>query len=661
MPAHGSVTRPRRLVTLSALMLLVELGLIRWLGTRVLYLSYFSNFVLLGSFLGIGLGFLRSSRPNSLYRWAPIALVGLFTFVMVFPVEVNRSQRDLIFFGGKPSGLPIWVVLPVIFVAVAVVMATVADGVGRAFATFEPLEAYRLDIGGSIAGIAVFSVLALLHAPPLAWAVVVAVLLFATLDREERRMQLPRLATFVIVLGVMSFGAGVSWSPYYKVLTFHPSDQREALAVNVNGIPHQVMEAAASRSPLYRQPYDVGNPHPSSVLIIGAGSGNDVSSALLAGAQDIDAVEIDPRIQQIGAQRHPDRPYSDPRVHVHIDDGRAFIERSDKRYDAIILGLPDSLTLVSGQSSLRLESYLFTREAFESYRDHLTPGGIFTMYNIYRENWLRDRYAGTLEEVFGSRPCQATEPGGSVNVALTAGLGALNCEIVWSPEGDVAPPATDDHPFPYLRVASIPGLYLTTIALVLVASALLVRTIGGSGVRAMRPFADLFAMGAAFLLLESKSVVQFALLFGTTWFVNALVFAGILIAVYIAIEVSKRTKPINRKVLYTALLASILVAWLVPLSSLLSLSLPARFGVATALTFAPVFIANLIFAQRFAEVASSTAAFGANLLGAMVGGLLEYMALITGYRNVLLLVGALYVAAAVLERSARATGLRPAH
>jgi hypothetical protein len=199
-----------------------------------------------------------------------------------------------------------------------------------------------------------------------------------------------------------------------------------------------------------------------------------------------------------------------------------------------------------------------------------------------------------------------------------------------------------------------------TIALVLIASAVLVRTLGGFGVRAMRPFADLFAMGAAFLLLETKSVVQFALLFGTTWFVNALVFAGILVAVYLAIEVSRRTKPINRKALYSALLVSILVAWLVPLGTLLSLSLPARFGVATALTFAPVFIANLIFAQRFAEVASSTAAFGANLLGAMVGGLLEYMALVTGYRNVLLLVGLLYFAAAALERSARASGLRAA-
>jgi hypothetical protein len=161
----------------------------------------------------------------------------------------------------------------------------------------------------------------------------------------------------------------------------------------------------------------------------------------------------------------------------------------------------------------------------------------------------------------------------------------------------------------------------------------------------MRPYVDLFAMGAAFLLLETKSVVQFALLFGTTWFVNALVFLGVLLSVYLAIEVSMRVTLKRPHPLYAALLVSLAVAWLVPLSSLLSLSAPARFAAAVTLTFAPVFLANLIFAQRFRDVGSSTAAFGANLLGAMVGGLVEYSALVFGYRSLLIIVAALYTVA----------------
>ena len=131
----------------------------------------------------------------------------------------------------------------------------------------------------------------------------------------------------------------------------------------------------------------------------------------------------------------------------------------------------------------------------------------------------------------------------------------------------------------------------------------------------MRPYVDLFFMGAAFLLLETKSVVQFALLFGTTWFVNSLVFAGILLAVLAAIEVARRAKPPRPIVMYGALLACLAVAWLIPPASLLSLSTVPRFFASVLVAFAPVFVANLIFADRFRDVGASTIAFGANLLG----------------------------------------------
>jgi hypothetical protein len=202
------------------------------------------------------------------------------------------------------------------------------------------------------------------------------------------------------------------------------------------------------------------------------------------------------------------------------------------------------------------------------------------------------------------------------------------------------PPATDDHPFVYLREAGIPSLYLVSIALILIASALAVRAVSGP-FRAMRSSLDLFFMGAAFLLLETKSVVQFALLFGTTWFVNALVFAGILLSVLLAIEVAKRTKP-NPKVLYGVLAVTLAIAFVVPESALLQLDVVPRFIAAVAIAFGPVFCANLVFAERFEMVERPTAAFGANLLGAMIGGTLEYASLVTGYRALLIVAGLLY-------------------
>jgi hypothetical protein len=80
---------------------------------------------------------------------------------------------------------------------------------------------------------------------------------------------------------------------------------------------------------------------------------------------------------------------------------------------------------------------------------------------------------------------------------------------------------------------------------------------------------------------------------------------------------------------------------------------------AIALAFAPIFCANLIFAARFADTSGSTAAFGANLLGALLGGTLEYASLIVGYRALLILAAVLYLVAFVLKpRRALATGQR---
>jgi SAM-dependent methyltransferase len=648
---------------LSFLMLFVELALIRWLGSNVLYLSYFSNFVLLGSFLGIGLGFLRSKAKFDTFIWAPVALAILVSFVRSFPVEINHSGSELLFFGkSTPSGLPTWVTLPIIFLLVAAIMTMIAEGVARTFATFEPLEAYRLDILGSLAGIVVFSLFSFLGLPPIGWGLLVGAL-FALLCSTELPRRLNVVQIFVLAfsilllwgtLGTESLTPDQYWSPYYRItLSYLPSG---IFLIDVNGIPHQRMEATAVRretEPFFFLPYQhAASDSLDDVLIVGAGTGSDVAIAIGEGASRIDAVEIDPRLYELGKELHPEQPYSDPRVHVYIDDGRAFLQQTDRRYDLILFALPDSLTLIAGQSSLRLESYLFTREAMLEAKDHLKPDGVFAMYNYYREQWLVDRFAGTLAEVYGHPPCLDSFLANGGLAVLTTGLsqGSVSCATPWDPAGRVVPaPATDDHPFPYLKQQTIPGFYLVTIALILLASGLFVRLAGGP-FRGMSSYLDLFFMGAAFLLLETKNVVQFALWFGTTWFVNALVFAGILTSVLAAISVASRVRFRRPDRLYLLLFVALVAAWAIPPEWLLSLSLVPRFVVAVLIAFMPIFLANLVFADRFRGVEASTIAFGANLLGAMVGGALEYSALVLGYRALIPVAGLLYGLAFVFSR-----------
>lgn len=626
-------------------MLFVELALIRWAGSNVTYLSYFSNFVLLGSFLGIGLGFLHASKSRQLWPFAPLALLALVAFVQFANVEIVRTGDNLIFFGDslEQRGLPREVVLVAVFLAVAGVMTCIADGVARTFVKFEPLEAYRLDILGSIAGILVFTLLAFLRVPPLGWGLVAALAWLVLLLPRVRLLQVVPLLLVVVILGGESFTADLSWSPYYKI----EADTKGAVTkVSVNGVPHQA-QFRAKHNLVYTTAYqDIPGKKLDDVLVIGAGGGNDVSAALAQGARHVDAVEIDPRLYDLGKSRHPEHPYQDPRVDVHIEDGRAYLEKTDKKYDLILLALPDSLTLLSGQSSLRLESYLFTEEAIEAARDRLAPGGVFAMYNYFRTDWLLDRYGETVRRAFGHDPCLTTygdvENGGLAYLVASRRPSAVACSTVWEPTTSPVPePATDDHPFPYLRDRSLPAFYLIGIALILLFSLVLVRVTAGP-FRPMLRYIDLFFMGVAFLLLETKNVVQFALLFGTTWFVNALVFVGILLSVLAAVEVSKRVTFRRPGRIYLVLLASLVVAWFVPPDDLLSLAPIPRFLAAVTIAFFPIFTANLIFSQRFKNVGASATAFGANLLGAMVGGLLEYSALVVGYRALLILVAAAY-------------------
>ena len=657
----------------SALMLFTELVLIRWTGANVTYLSYFSNFVLLGSFLGIGVGFLRARKRPDLFPWAPLMLLALMGFITRFPVVIDRSGSGLIFFGAlRQKGLPTWFMLPLIFLSVAAIMSAIAQGVAVRFARFSPLEAYRLDILGSLVGIVCFAALALLGTTPLVWGLVIGGLFLFLLGGARRPLQLVAVAGVVAVLAVGSYRGNVIWSPYYKI-TYAPiaaGAAGPAYSIDVNGIPHQSIESAALRrqkEPIYYVPYErIGRNPLGSVLIVGAGTGSDTAIALQQGANHVDAVEIDPRLQQLGRDLHPDHPYQDPRVTTIVNDGRAFLENTDKTYDLILFALPDSLTLVSGQSAIRLESFLFTQQAFQAAKDHLNPGGAFAIYNYYREQWLLDRLAGTLHTVFGQDPCQdqssyaANDGIGRFSMLVdSADPNGLTCAATWNPEDRiVVAPATDDRPFVYLQHREIPSRYMIVLGLVLLASVGVVRVAGGR-LGKMRGDLDLFFMGAAFLLLETKSVVQFALLFGTTWFVNALVFAGILLIVLAAVEVERRVRIGRRGMLFGALFIALGLAYLVPADSLLRLSYFPRFAAATLLAFAPVFLANLIFAERFRDAADSTSAFGANLLGAMFGGTLEYLSLVTGYRALLILAALLYLLAYLFGR-ARLLGPAPA-
>jgi hypothetical protein len=648
-----------RLVFASFLMLFVELALIRWITANNVFVTEATNLILLASFLGIGIGFLNARSGRDYLRWAPVALLALIAFVLIFPVIMHSTGGPTPFRGiGRMPALPKPLSFTAVFVLTVAVMAGFGQAAARVFVGFRPLSAYRLDILGSIAGITLFSVLSFLDQPPISWGLIVGAGLVGLLLPRVRWWQVAAVAGVVTLLAIESFTSGQSWSPYNKLVFRELNGSPAMVQVVANNILFQTIRPVSRLQDFYFYPYrHVTRQSLGQVLIIGAGTGNDVAVALSKGARHVDAVEIDPQLVAAGRRRHLNHPYQDPRVTAYVADGRQYLQDTSKHYNLILLALPDSLTALAGQSGIRLESYLLTEQSIAAARAHLAPGGTFAMYNWYAP-FVFNRYATTIEDVFHRTPC--AEMGGRgagrrpAVLTVTPGGPVPHCGSFW--HGTRIAPATDNWPFPYLPHPAIPAFYLAILAAILLGSVLLVRAGGGSFTR-MTSYVDLAFMGAAFLLLETKSIVGFALLFGTTWFVNALVFAGVLVAVYLAVETARWVRLPPPPVLYGALLASLAVAWLVPQASLLGLPVIPRFLAASALAFAPVFLANLVFAQRFSGVAGSGTAFAANLLGAMVGGTIEYLALITGYRFLLIVVAVLYALAFVTRPRRKAASV----
>jgi len=646
-----------RLFLTSTTLLFVELLLIRWIPANVRYVGFFSNFVLMASFLGIGLGILlgRSGRRLPV---SPFAILLLAIVWLVYQAQLNVQIRssDELFFGLAESHAADanFLVLPLIVGLVAAVMAALALPLGPLLRSRPPLEAYAIDIIGSMAGIAGFTALSATGTSPVAWFAVVAGLLGLMALGSGVRIwsAVGGLAMAAVIwLAIGAGGSGDIWSPYYRISTYHASDGN--LTINVNGIPHQALHPVAKpKDPWYDQVYRwfPGRTF-GQVLIVGAGSGSDVAVALSKGAGHVDAVEIDPAIQRIGVEQHPDRPYDDPRVTRIVNDGRAFLRTTNKRYDLVIFALPDSLTLVSTAANIRLESFLFTEEAFTAVQDHLAPHGIFVLYNLYRQPWLIEKLAAEARHVFGAPPLVRLYF--AVSAAIADGPGVVDLHGAAPPgdKVDAVPeagtpeprPAGDDWPFLYLRTPFVAPYYLLALALILLAAVAALAVAARATGTSLRRFSPhFFVLGIAFLLLETRSLVSFSLLFGTTWIVNALAFFGILASVLVAILVNARF-PMRRPLpFYVGLFVSLTIAFLLPPEQLLLDPPWLRYLLAGTLAFAPVFFANLVFSYSFRETRAADMAFASNLLGAMVGGALEYLALLSGYRLLLVLVATLY-------------------
>lgn len=697
------------LFLISFVSLYFELLIIRWLSGDIRFFTVFRTFPLIACFVGLGLG-CALANPK-VFRVCGIALLATVAFEKVLAVTGIRFQmfpsvgiyswQDMSAVN-LPNILKCTICVLLMLAGPFAVMTCIGAKLGELFNKFKPLTAYSIDVAGAIAGSIVFALVSFMGFPP--WMLIILAILplcfFMVQDKVNVVLSvlLPIAAIVTMAWPVDPPTTETYWSPYQQ-LTLHPyrdyyppewSDKKINPAVWTNSEPSKqeaalnaldrcyvllinlgpylssvdltpgTLNAVAANLPFgtrlnleyrrYQLPYRLKQP--GDILIVGSGTGNDVAAALRNGAQHVDAVELDPIIIDIGKRKHPEHPYASDKVTVICDDARHFFNKCSKHYDMVILGGLNSQTVVGQGSSVRVDTYVYTRESIERALSLLKPDGLLTVTACDNLDWMGERVFATMSAAanYSPRVFFDNQPnflhwdtfvlGAAVRNGTLTPPGPPYLEKTFFPERVV----TDDWPFMYVAPVTFDGPYWFVMSIVLliaiVSSAPLVVKKNG------KQFWQMFFLGAGFLLLELKSISQLSLLYGSTWLTSSIVIDVILLMVLLANLIVSRfgeSAFMKQTILYPFLFLLLAANYFTP-TGVFHAGLPpfVHNAVVTVLSLLPLFAASLIFSSAFKTVGNPSRALAFNLFGAVIGGLLEYASNYTGIKSLVLIAAFLY-------------------
>jgi SAM-dependent methyltransferase len=664
------MSRPAlRLAGYSALILFFELAFIRYTSAYVRVFGFYVNFVVIATFLGMGVGLLRADRAPTL-KWiavpGTVMFMGAVALFSLARISVPNDPNEFvwgIFYDQRNRDIPLIHVVAALFTLTAIFFVPLGTLLGAQFRKLPPLQAYAADISGSLGGIVAFGALSSMRQPPVIW-LAIGLSVWVVLSLDDWRFASALGGAGVVAAAVAGWTAGRGpeyWSPYYRI-SLRPVPH--GTQVNVNGSLHQIMltldSSTAARDPYirpllpaYTRPYHYSQ-RLDTALVVGAGTGNDLALLLRAGAKYIVAVEIDPTIAELGMAGHPLQPYADPRVHLVVDDARAFLRRTNQKFDVVVFGTLDSQTLLSGMSSVRLDNYVYTVESFQAARNALKPEGTLIVYHRSGNPAITGKLYRMIGSAFGSPPGVFAGDANLFNFTFVAGHGAKSVPAVTEPIIRTALNATtpephDDWPYLYLTNRTIPAHYVVALVAVLAISVLFLG-IGAGDVLVRGLDLPMFLMGVGFLLVETKSITEMSLLFGSTWTVNLMVFGSILVMVLLANAVVQKRPPRKTAPLFAALLGTLALAYVVPASSLLWFGHFSQWVGGALMVSLPVFFASLIFSSLLSRRADASRALAYNVFGAIVGGVLEYSSMALGIKALYVIAALTYCAAAVMAR-----------
>jgi spermidine synthase len=666
----------------AALSLFLELSVIRWQGTVFEFFAFYKNFGLLTCFAGLGLGYALAGRGSIPLILTIPMMAWQFVFMIVLRFadggwalsSINaiplREQLNM-GAGNAPSlaqGIAIYFLLAVVFLLTALMFIPVGQLCGCLMQRKASIRAYGMNLLGSLAGVVLTLAVSFLWTPPVVWFSLCLLCILFFVVRTP--FSLVTSATFAILcVVILSWPVSPQWqriySPY-QILELGPESTTGLTLVRAAGqyyqriwdlSPERTEKKFQSLRDYYEFPYKA-NTTVKDVAIVGAGTGNDVASALRSGVSRVDAIEIDPAILATGQARHPEKPYSDPRVHAMLNDARSFLRTTNNRYDMIVYGLLDSHTLLSQAASVRLDSFVYTVEGLREARARLKAGGVLSLSFCVLSPELGRKIYLMLQAVFDGRPphcvralndnavifMESNDPGWSIPPTLIAQSNFTDVTAEYADPKLTADVSTDNWPFFYMPRRIYPVSYLWMIAQILLLSVWLT----GNFFSQKPQFNHMpyFFLGVAFMLVETKAVTEMGLTFGNTWQIIGLVIASILVMAFLANAVVDRFKIRRPYLAYLILCGCLLLGWAVARSGGLPSTTMGRLGAAILLT-SPLFFSGIVFSSLLQSDKGLHGAMAMNILGALCGGLLEYNSMYFGFQSLYLMAIGCYVLAFV--------------
>lgn len=697
--AAATSEKVRMIVLVTMVSLLLELVMIRWLASVFPVFSFFKNFTLLACFLGLGAGYAVSEKQPC----APalvLPMLALFVFIITLLRYDIAAVTDL--FAGLPmqeqtsisiwmdklnwqdlfgQSVPLYLLLGTSFVLCACICYPIGQLCGKLLGSTDALKAYGLNLVGSIVGVGVLFVMSLFWLPPVVWFMAVGgTLLFFVLARDKR-MPLG-VASFCLLLGVLAWPVQTDiqriYSPYQLLEKMAKTDglmnilsggsyYQKVFNFSDGNRGHESAEDSYIRA-YYEFPFHFKK-KPERVAIVGAGSGNDVAAALRMGASHVDAIEIDPAIAFLGKSYHPEHPYDDPRVTLHINDARNFFRTAKDKYDLIIYGVLDSHTSLSHASNLRVDSYVYTREGISEAYKLLKPDGVVSIAFALPNESLGFKLSHILSDI----------PGAGKPLAIRVGYDSKTTTAFISQKGRNAVLAdpesfakfgfedvsakfaqpysaesipTDDWPFFYMIKRTYPISYMIALGMILALSWMFVRKTIGWTEPIERGYMPFFFLGAGFMLVETKAITELGLHLGGTWFVIAITITMVLLMAFLANLLVQRGMAPRTGIAYGGLLASLLLGYFTARNhDLISFGSPVMNMVASCVVLTiPLFFSGFVFSSLIAKPGQNiSTALAYNLIGALFGGLMEYNSMYFGFAFLYLLAMAFYALAWVFS------------